>query len=105
MKKYTYYNLFGINPDAKQDEIRTAFRTAIKKHHPDVNEEDTNTLTRALVDGYKILTDEELHKRYDKMIKEDNIDLFSLFTSLNSILMMWVFWPSFIYKGKNDSTH
>ena len=35
-----YYNVLGLNRDASDKEIRSAYRRLARKHHPDVNPGD-----------------------------------------------------------------
>ncbi|XP_060083376.1 dnaJ homolog subfamily B member 9-like [Ylistrum balloti] len=63
----THYDTLGIGRDATTKEIKEAFITLSKKHHPDVNKEDSTATARisAINDAYSCLTDEKLRKIYD----------------------------------------
>ncbi|MEQ1921046.1 MAG: DnaJ domain-containing protein, partial [Pyrinomonadaceae bacterium] len=41
MAKKDYYNILGVKKDSKADEIKKAYRRLARKHHPDVNPNDT----------------------------------------------------------------
>lgn len=61
------YEALGILPRATQAEIKRAYRTIAKKHHPDKT--GANTLDRELFEraatAYKILSDEARRREYD----------------------------------------
>jgi curved DNA-binding protein CbpA len=62
------YELLGVSQDARQDEIRTAFRTLVKTLHPDLNPGNKEALEtfKEVTIGYRILSDKMKRKRYDR---------------------------------------
>lgn len=58
-----YYKTLNINRNATQDEIKKAFRTQSKTHHPDKGG-DENTF-KELSEAYDTLSDENKRQKYD----------------------------------------
>lgn len=65
----THYETLGVNRDASPKEIKEAFISLSKKHHPDVNTEDPSaTATIAAInEAYSCIGDESLRKIYDEV--------------------------------------
>src|ERR1022692_146988 len=63
-----YYGVLGVSRDAKQDEIRKAYRHLARKHHPDVNpgNKGAEEKFKQLSEAYEILSDEKKRKIYDQ---------------------------------------
>ena len=57
-----YYKTLNINRNATQDEIKKAFRTQSKTHHPDKGG-DENTF-KELSEAYDTLSDENKRQKY-----------------------------------------
>lgn len=63
-----FYELLGINSDAKESEIRKAYRKTAIKYHPDKNpSKDAAEMFNRLLEALKILTTPDLRKRYDTL--------------------------------------
>jgi len=62
--KKNYYDLLGVKKDASADDIKKAFRTAARTHHPDAggNEETFKQVNEA----YEVLSDKEKRAQYDQ---------------------------------------
>lgn len=62
-----HYLLLGLQADADQRQIKTAYRRMAKRFHPDTNRgsEAAAELFRQLNEAYRILTDPELRTAYD----------------------------------------
>ncbi len=60
------YKMLGVTSDATPTEIKVAYRTLVRKLHPDVssNPQDTERF-KELKDVYEILIDPEKRKKYD----------------------------------------
>jgi DnaJ-class molecular chaperone len=60
------YDELGIRPDATPEEIRAAFRRAVRQRHPDTSQAGTDdTAVRDTIDAYRILADPDARARYD----------------------------------------
>ena len=66
----TLYDLLGALPDDDADEIRAAFRKAVKESHPDVNSGDPDAALRfrQIIRANDILGDKEQRAAYDRLL-------------------------------------
>ena len=61
-----YYEILGIERDAKEDEIKSAYRELAKKYHPDVSKEDDSTEKfKEVTKAYEVLSDSDQRRNYD----------------------------------------
>jgi molecular chaperone DnaJ/curved DNA-binding protein len=63
-----YYSTLGVKRDASEKEIKSAFRKAARKYHPDVNPNDREAEARfkEISEAYEVLSDAEKRKKYDQ---------------------------------------
>jgi curved DNA-binding protein len=68
MEPKDYYKTLGVARDASAKDIKSAFRKAARKHHPDVNPGDkaAEEKFKALNEAYEVLSDPEKRKKYDQ---------------------------------------
>lgn len=67
MNKKDYYEVLGVNKDASESEIKSAFRKLAKKYHPDVcKEEDAEAKFKEVQEAYSVLSDENKRRTYDQ---------------------------------------
>lgn len=68
MEYKNYYDILGVSKDASEKEIKSAFRKAARKHHPDVNPDDAGAEERfkQLNEAYQVLSDPEKRQKYDQ---------------------------------------
>lgn len=62
----THYDLLGVPPDADQAQIRSAFRRAMRRHHPDMadGQGDPEMATR-ITAAFEVLSDEARRAEYN----------------------------------------
>ena len=67
MNKRDYYEVLGVNKNASDAEIKSAFRKLAKKYHPDVNKEpDAAEKFKEAQEAYAVLSDESKRRQYDQ---------------------------------------
>ena len=74
--KHDYYETLGVARDAKEDEIRKAYRKLARKYHPDLNPGDKAAEERfkKVQEAYDILSDAKKRQMYDQYgFYSDNI--------------------------------
>ena len=63
-----YYKTLGVKKTATQEEIKTAYKSLVKKYHPDLYQGDkayAERKTKELNAAYETLSDSELREAYD----------------------------------------
>lgn len=67
MKYKDYYKTLGVNKDASEQEIKSAYRKLARKHHPDVNKDDPKSSEKfkEINEAYEVLSDQDKRQRYD----------------------------------------
>lgn len=60
------YDVLGVPPAASDEEIRSAYREAVKLHHPDKTGLGDTTTIAAINEAYDILSNPERKKSYDQ---------------------------------------
>jgi molecular chaperone DnaJ len=59
-----YYTVLGVSTDASQDDIKRAFRTLARKHHPDATGGHDETY-KQISEAYAVLSDPAKRREYD----------------------------------------
>jgi len=68
MKYKDYYEILGVKRDAKETEIKSAYRKLARKYHPDVNKEKgAEEKFKDINEAYEVLGDKEKRQRYDML--------------------------------------
>ena len=67
-----YYKVLGINRDASQKEIRSAYRKLARKYHPDLNPNDKEAERKfkEVNEANEVLSNPENKKKYDQYGKD-----------------------------------
>ena len=64
-----YYEVLGVSKTATPEEIKKAYRSLAKKHHPDVSTEDKEVAEakfKEISEAYEVLSDQEKRQLYDQ---------------------------------------
>lgn len=65
-----YYKIMGVSEDASADDIKKAYRTLARKHHPDLNKSaDSAEKFKDLGEAYEVLKDPAKREEYDQIRK------------------------------------
>jgi curved DNA-binding protein len=63
-----YYKILGVDTDASQKEIKSAYRKLARKYHPDVSTEgNAEDLFKGVAEAYEVLKNEEKRAEYDTL--------------------------------------
>jgi molecular chaperone DnaJ len=68
--KRDYYEVLGVPRDATEDQIKSAYRSLAKKHHPDMNRDnpkESEEKFKELSEAYEVLMDKEKRETYDRL--------------------------------------
>lgn len=68
MAKADYYEVLGVNRDAGDAEIKSAFRKAAKQYHPDLHpgDKEAEQKFKDINEAYEVLSDEKKRAQYDQ---------------------------------------
>jgi molecular chaperone DnaJ len=63
-----YYAVLGIDPDATLAQVKKAYRTLARQHHPDTNPGDQQAAARfrQITEAYETLSDPGQRDAYDR---------------------------------------
>ncbi len=66
--KRDYYEVLGVGKSASADELKKAYRTMARKHHPDVDKSPgANEKFKEINEAYQVLSDPQKKQMYDQM--------------------------------------
>ena len=62
-----YYSILGVDKNASSDDIKKAYRTLVKKYHPDLHPGDKEAAEKfkEINEANEILSDDKKRKQYD----------------------------------------
>lgn len=67
MAQEDYYNVLGVNRNASDKEINSAYRKLAKKYHPDINHEPgAEEKYKKINEAYEVLHDQQKRAQYDQ---------------------------------------
>jgi curved DNA-binding protein len=71
VKFQDYYEVLGVSRDAKDKDIKAAYRKLARKHHPDLHAEDEKSAAeekfKQINEAYEVLSDSEKRAKYDRL--------------------------------------
>lgn len=69
MEYKDYYKLLGVNKNATEKEIKSAFRKLAREYHPDVNPDDPQAEAhfKEINEAYEVLSDSEKRAKYEQL--------------------------------------
>lgn len=78
MADYNYYEVLGVNKNASDDEIKSAYRRMAKKYHPDLyagkseqEKKQAEDMFKKVNHAYQVLSDPQKKAAYDQYGSED----------------------------------
>ncbi len=68
MAKRDYYEVLGVDKNASEDQIKSAYRKMAKKYHPDLNKDnpDAEKNFKEVNEAYEVLSDSQKKSQYDQ---------------------------------------
>ena len=69
----TYYEILGVKENASSKEIKIAYKTLMKKYHPDVYNGDAKSaqkISAEINNAYDTLSNTQLRKEYDQSLQD-----------------------------------
>lgn len=72
MEFVDYYKILGIDKNAREEDIKKAYRKLARKHHPDLNPNDKEAHKKfqQINEANEVLSDPENRKKYDQYGKD-----------------------------------
>jgi curved DNA-binding protein CbpA len=65
-KEFTHYDLLGVTQDASASELQSAYRSAVKQYHPDINKAHNATQLLGMInEAYDVLKSPDSRRAYD----------------------------------------
>ena len=75
MANKDYYSILGVNRNASDDEIKSAYKKNALKYHPDRHANDSEEKKKEaeekfkeIAEAYSVLSDPEKRKQYDQYV-------------------------------------
>lgn len=85
MANNDFYSILGVNKDASQDEIKSAYRKLAKQYHPDLNKDNPDAAAKfkEINQAYEVLGDEKKRQNYDQFGSADGANFSDFFGGAN----------------------
>ena len=76
MAKKNYYETLGVEKNASDDEIKSAYRRLAKKYHPDLNKDNPEAAEKfkEINEAYECLSDKTKRSNYDQFGSADGVN-------------------------------
>lgn len=65
-----YYQVLGVEPEADEAQIRSAYRRLARQHHPDKNGGEASEVWDSITRAYEVLADPQRRQLYDRWGEE-----------------------------------
>ena len=81
MANKDYYSILGVDKNASEDDIKSAYRKLAKKYHPDLNKDNPEAAEKfkEINEAYEILGDKQKRNNYDQFGSADGANFSDFF--------------------------
>ena len=81
MASKDYYSVLGVDKNASEDEIKSAYRKLAKKYHPDLNKDNPEAAEKfkEVNEAYEVLSDKQKRSNYDQFGSADGANFSDFF--------------------------
>ena len=81
MASKDYYGVLGVDKNASEDEIKSAYRKLAKKYHPDLNKDNPEAAEKfkEVNEAYEVLSDKQKRSNYDQFGSADGANFSDFF--------------------------
>lgn len=81
MANKDYYSILGVDKNASDDEIKSAYRKMAKKYHPDLNKDNPDAAEKfkEVNEAYEVLSDKQKRSNYDQFGSADGANFSDFF--------------------------
>ncbi len=63
-----YYNILGVNQTASKEDVKKAYKSLVKKYHPDIYKgDDREEKFKSIQTAYEVLYDDNKRMQYDQI--------------------------------------
>ena len=85
MANKDYYSILGIDKNASEDDIKSAYRKLAKKYHPDLNKDNPDAAEKfkEINEAYEVLGDKQKRSNYDQFGSADGANFSDFFGGAN----------------------
>src|SRR6476659_1835800 len=66
----TYYEVLGVKATSRPEEVRSAYRKLVLKHHPDHSRDPRSAdILAGVIEAYEVLSDPDRRASYDALLE------------------------------------